>query len=282
MLKIGDFAKQAQVSVKTLRHYSKLGLLQPTWIDRFTGYRYYTPEQLQQLKRILALKDLGFSLEQVGVVLQNNLSIDELRGMLKIKQAELARHIETEQARLTRVETYLCQLEQAKASSALSIHVQQKEKTEMEPKFETKPAFTVVGMMYRGKNKNNEIAQMWQTFHPRMKEIARKVNPDVSYGICGNTDDDGVFDYLAGFEVANTDITPEGMTSWDVPEQTYAIFPCTIKTLHETYEYIFKTWLPQSDYKHGGGPDFEFYGEDFDPEKENLYIYMPVRSNATT
>jgi len=280
MLKIGDFAKQAQVSVKTLRHYSKLGLLKPTWIDRFTGYRYYTLEQLQQLKRILALKDLGFSLEQVKFVLQDNLSVDELRGMLKIKQAELARHIQTEQARLARVETYLRQLEQAEESSILPIHVQHKEKIEMEPTFETKAAFTVVGMKYRGKNQNNEIPQMWQTFFPRMKEITHKANPNVNYGVCGALDDDGVFEYLAGFEVANTDDIPEGMISWDVPEQTYAIFPCTLKTIHQTYEYIFKTWLPQSDYEHGGGPDFEFYGEDFDREEEKLYIYMPVKSSA--
>ena len=65
MLKIGDFSKLAQVSVKTLRHYGKLGLLTPAWIDRFTSYRYYTLDQLRRLNRILALKDLGFSLEQV-------------------------------------------------------------------------------------------------------------------------------------------------------------------------------------------------------------------------
>ncbi len=61
MFKIGDFSKLAQVSDKTLRYYAQLGLLKPVWVDRFSGYRYYTLEQLPRLNRILALKDLGFS-----------------------------------------------------------------------------------------------------------------------------------------------------------------------------------------------------------------------------
>ncbi len=53
MLKMGDFAKLARVSVKTLRHYGKLGLLKPAWVDRFTGYRYYALEQLPRLLPLL-------------------------------------------------------------------------------------------------------------------------------------------------------------------------------------------------------------------------------------
>ena len=71
MFKIGDFSRLAQVSVKALRYYGKLGLLKPAWIDRYTGYRYYTAEQLPRLNRILALKDLGFSLEQIKQLLRN-------------------------------------------------------------------------------------------------------------------------------------------------------------------------------------------------------------------
>jgi DNA-binding transcriptional MerR regulator len=59
MLKIGDFSRLGQVTVKTLRHYGQLGLLKPAWIDRYTGYRYYSLEQLPRLNRILALKELG-------------------------------------------------------------------------------------------------------------------------------------------------------------------------------------------------------------------------------
>jgi DNA-binding transcriptional MerR regulator len=62
MFKIGEFSKFSQVTVKTLRYYDQIGLLKPAEVDRFTGYRYYSVDQLPRLNRILALKDLGLSL----------------------------------------------------------------------------------------------------------------------------------------------------------------------------------------------------------------------------
>ena len=68
MFKIGDFSRLAQVSVRMLRHYDKLGLLEPSYTDRFTGYRYYTIDQLPRLNRIVALNDLGLTLAALAVV----------------------------------------------------------------------------------------------------------------------------------------------------------------------------------------------------------------------
>lgn len=103
MLKIGDFARFTDTTIKTLHHYDEIGLLKPARIDSFTGYRYYTVAQMERMNRILALKDLGFPLEQITHLLDNNLSVDEISGMLKLRQAELQSRIETEQARLDRV-----------------------------------------------------------------------------------------------------------------------------------------------------------------------------------
>jgi predicted transcriptional regulator YdeE/DNA-binding transcriptional MerR regulator len=114
MIKIGDFSKLAHVSIKTLHHYDDLGLLRPVHVDRYTGYRSYEIGQLSRLNRILALKDLGFSLEQVAQLLDENLSTAELRGMLRMKQMELTGLVEEEQARLERVEQRLLQLEHEK------------------------------------------------------------------------------------------------------------------------------------------------------------------------
>jgi predicted transcriptional regulator YdeE/DNA-binding transcriptional MerR regulator len=112
MIKIGDFSKLAHVSIKTLHHYDDMGLLAPAHIDRFSGYRYYTLEQLTVLNRILALKDLGLSLEQIAQLLREDLTPAEMRGMLRMKQMELAAQVEAEQARLWRVEQRLKQIEQ--------------------------------------------------------------------------------------------------------------------------------------------------------------------------
>lgn len=89
MLRIGDFSKLSLVSVKTLRYYDELGLLKPVRVDDTTGYRYYSADQLPRLHRILALKDLGLSLEQVGELLRDNLTAEEIRGMLRLKVAEV-------------------------------------------------------------------------------------------------------------------------------------------------------------------------------------------------
>lgn len=112
MFKIGEFSKLSRVSVKTLRHYDDLGLLRPAQVDRFTSYRYYGAEQLTQLNRILALRDLGLSLQQVRQVLRDGLPAEQLRGMLRLKQAELEQHLAEEQERLQRVATRLRQIEQ--------------------------------------------------------------------------------------------------------------------------------------------------------------------------
>ncbi|MEM7334882.1 MAG: effector binding domain-containing protein [Chloroflexota bacterium] len=273
MLKIGDFAKLAQVSTKTVRHYDKKGLLKPALIDRFTGYRYYTGEQISRLNQILALKEFGFTLDQIQTLLSKPLPLDELHGMFRLKMAELEKHVEEEQARLARIADHLKQIEQGN-DLFLSMISHQKETIEMTPDIVTKPAFAVIGMRYFGDNKDGGIPKLWGTFLPRSNEIQDKAA--LAYGVCGEMDENGRFHYLAGYETTSTEV-PEGMDRWELTEQTYAIFPCTIDNIGETYSYIFEKWLPQSDYKLAKVPDFEYYPENFDPQhNKGMAIYMPV------
>jgi len=111
MFRIGDFSHLAQVSIRTLRYYDEIGLLKPAHIDRFTDYRYYTIEQLPRLNRILALKDLGFSLDQVVKVMKDDVPLEQLQGMLLLKQAELGQHIKDEEQCLRRIASRLKQIE---------------------------------------------------------------------------------------------------------------------------------------------------------------------------
>lgn len=111
MIKIGDFARLVQVSTVTLRHYDEIGLLKPVHVDPFTSYRYYSAAQLPRLYRILALKDLGFSLEQIETALADDLTLDQLRGMVKLKRAEVEQRIVEEQERMKRLEAWLRQIE---------------------------------------------------------------------------------------------------------------------------------------------------------------------------
>ena len=65
-LSIGEFSRLCGVTVKTLRHYEKIGLLKAEQTDRYTGYRYYSVGQLQKMLAIRQLKELGFSLEDIA------------------------------------------------------------------------------------------------------------------------------------------------------------------------------------------------------------------------
>ena len=111
MFGIGAFARVAQVSVRTLHHYDDLGLLPPAQVDPQTGYRWYRADQLQRLNRILALRDLGLPLTEVRKVVDDEVSIDELRGMLRLRQAEARDRMAAEAERLSRVEARLRQIE---------------------------------------------------------------------------------------------------------------------------------------------------------------------------
>jgi DNA-binding transcriptional MerR regulator/effector-binding domain-containing protein len=111
MFAIGDFARLGRVSVRMLRHYDALGLLVPARVDPSTGYRSYAAAQLSRLNRIIALKDLGFTLRQVGEVLDEKVGIDELQGMLRLRRAELETEAEAARARLLSVEARLAIIE---------------------------------------------------------------------------------------------------------------------------------------------------------------------------
>ena len=116
MFTIGEFAQHGRVSVRMLRHYDAIGLLRPACVDPVTGYRSYKVSQLAELNRLLALKDLGFTLQQVQAIMAEQVSAAELRGMLRLRRAEIQARIEDETTRLARVEARLAAIENEDAA----------------------------------------------------------------------------------------------------------------------------------------------------------------------
>ncbi len=123
MFKIGEFSTISRVPVKTLRYYDEIGLLHAAHIDSFTGYRYYTVDQLTCVHRILALKDLGFSLEQIARLLDEQLSLQAMQEILYMKQAELQNRVQEEQERLARVAARLQLITQENAISQYEMRI---------------------------------------------------------------------------------------------------------------------------------------------------------------
>ena len=111
MFKIGDFSKLSFITVKTLRYYDEIGLLKPVKVDRFTGYRYYSADQFPRLNYIVALKNLGLSLEEIGTLVNNDLTSNQMRDIFILKKAELQQRVSEEQRRLEQVEKLLGQIE---------------------------------------------------------------------------------------------------------------------------------------------------------------------------
>lgn len=111
MYGIGTVARLAQVSVRTLRHYDEIGLLHPAEVNPQTGYRYYTAEQLHRLHRILALRDLGLPLAEIAELLEEEVSVEQLRGILRLRRQQAHARLELQEQQLARVEARLAHLE---------------------------------------------------------------------------------------------------------------------------------------------------------------------------
>lgn len=111
MFRIGDFSRIARVSCRLLRYYDEIGLLKPATTDRDSGYRYYSAAQLSQLNRILVLKELGLSLDEVVQFMQSKASASQLRDLLQLRRADIERTLADEQERLRQLDTRIAQID---------------------------------------------------------------------------------------------------------------------------------------------------------------------------
>jgi DNA-binding transcriptional MerR regulator len=102
-LKIGDFSRLGQVTIKALRHWDDEGLLQPARVNQWTGYRFYSAAQLRDVQRILALKALGLTLPQIKGVLREELSADGLRRLLEASEEQLRARMVADAAQLAAI-----------------------------------------------------------------------------------------------------------------------------------------------------------------------------------
>jgi effector-binding domain-containing protein len=148
MFRIGEFSKLCHVTVKTLRHYDKLGLLKPAQVDRFTGYRYYSAGQLPRLNRILALKGMGLSLDEISRLLEGDLPVDEMRGILRLKQAQLEEHLNEQRVQLDRVAWQLNQIEREETMSAQETTIKQLPTVKAACLRDTLPSYADYGQLF--------------------------------------------------------------------------------------------------------------------------------------
>ena len=107
MFLTGEFSRIARVSKRLLQYYDEIGLLKPAHTDPQSGYRYYSARQLPRLNRILVLKELGLSLEQIARMLDDDISDDEIHGMLLMQKAQVEQSLRADMQRFRQIEARL-------------------------------------------------------------------------------------------------------------------------------------------------------------------------------
>lgn len=149
------------------------------------------------------------------------------------------------------------------------------------PRFENGHFLLIAGLGGRFTSQTTKaIPDLWEKFVPEIGKIPGQKS-EVTYGICCNPDGKGGFEYIAGVEISKLDDLPEKYRWVEVQPQHYAIFEHkgALDTLPQTFQYIWKTWLPQSGYQAADAPEFERYSEDFNPKLNTgvLEIWLPLK-----
>jgi AraC family transcriptional regulator len=149
------------------------------------------------------------------------------------------------------------------------------------PRFEVTKPLLIAGIGERYNHENGAgIPGQWQRLHQVADDIPHRVGR-VAYGVCCNGDDAGNFDYIAGVEVSDFTDLPRPFFRVRIPEARFAVFADRehISTIRRTVNTIWNHWLPQSGLKIADAPNFERYGENFDPVTGNggFEIWVPVQ-----
>jgi AraC family transcriptional regulator len=148
------------------------------------------------------------------------------------------------------------------------------------PRFESGKPLLIAGLGERYTCETSKaIPAQWQRFAPHFGNVPGQLGR-TAYGVCCNTDEDGNFDYICGVEVASFSDLPPDLSRVRVPAQRYAVFSHRdhISTIRRTVNTIWNRWLPDSGHEVADAPNFERYGESFDPRSGTggVEIWIPI------
>lgn len=149
------------------------------------------------------------------------------------------------------------------------------------PRFEKGRFLLIAGLGERFTPETTQrIPELWKRFVAHLDKIPDQVG-EITYGVCCNPDGQGGFEYIAGVEISRLDDLPELYRWVEVPPQHYAVFEHqgSLASLPQTFQYIWKTWLPQSGREAAEAPEFERYSADFNPDTGRgvLEIWLPLK-----
>jgi AraC family transcriptional regulator len=154
-----------------------------------------------------------------------------------------------------------------------------KGKLQMEPKFEDKKAFRVVGVVTHGTPDKMNFGEIWEKQYMPFDDRVKPSSTDQAhYGVWFGPAPDGLLDYLAGMAVEQMDEIPEGLALREIPAAQYAVFECSMQTMGQVYEEAYQRWLPSSKMERDmQAPDIELYPPHTGDEQPPARIYVPVK-----
>jgi DNA-binding transcriptional MerR regulator len=245
MLNIGEFARLGQVSPRMLRHYDQLGLLRPERVDPETGYRSYGVHQLARLHRLLALRDLGFTLEQIGELLDGEPPLEQLRGMLRLRRAELEQTLAEEQGRLRRIEAHLRAIEGSNTVNAQDVVIKH-----TQPLRIAETRGTADGL------DPEHIGPRFGQLAPRLIEHLQQVgaHPGVLVGYYDEPDEDGSVGVHVAYEIGEQAVpSRDGIEVAELPviEVASVVHRGGMDNITPVYEALIR-WIEDSGYTLAG------------------------------
>jgi DNA-binding transcriptional MerR regulator/effector-binding domain-containing protein len=269
MLRIGDFSKLSQVTVKALRHYDEIGLLKPARVDDFTGYRYYTASQLPTLNRIVALKNMGLSLTDVARLTTDKLTVEQMRAILRQQYEDTRQRLTEEQKRLTRLESWL--------EHAAKEEIMQ----DYEVTIKNVPAIRVATLRRIIPNFYHS-GELWQEFCQPMDIWAEAIADAPGMSLCHDTEyKESDVDVEIALPTKEDARVPDHATVRELPaiEQAASL---TVRGGFENLKdahFSLLRWIEENGYQIAG-PDRELYikgpGQDVSPDEYITEIQLPI------
>jgi DNA-binding transcriptional MerR regulator len=268
MLSIGEFAQLGQVSPRMLRHYHELGLLVPERVTPTTGYRSYSVGQLSRLHRLVALRDLGFSLDQIRDLLEDEPTQDQLRGMLRLRRTQIEETVAEELERLRRVEAHLRALEGSPMDTQ-DIVVKHTEPLRVAEASDTAPGF------------GPELGPIFARLYPEVAGYLerQRVRPGLCVAWYDEPSDEGTVVVHGGFDIGDQPVVNgDQVRVVDLPvvEVASVIYRGPMDAVVPVYESLVR-WIDESGYQLAGRSR-ELYHElhDEDPRLNVTELQMPV------
>jgi DNA-binding transcriptional MerR regulator len=269
MLNIGEFARLGCVSPRMLRHYDELGLLKPARVDPHTGYRGYEFSQLARLHTLVALRDLGLGLDQIGALLDDT-DVEQLRGMLRLRHAQIEQTVADEQARLKRVEAHLRALERTNAMPAQTVVVKQTQPVHLAEMTGESPGFG-----------NENIGPVFERLVPSLLAFleAVAVTPRMMIAYYDWPDEDDAVNVHVGFDIGDAHVpSRDDVRVSDLPviEVASVVHRGDMESIGASYEGLVR-WIEDSGYRLAGRSR-ELYLEwhDDDPDASLTELQMPI------